>query len=329
MIMNIKENNNKSINNSIEKNSLSLFIYKLIFILVLLKIIFYKKVYKIFENPCNLKVCLCTLGKKENMYAREFVEHYKKYDIDKIFIYDNNEVTGEIFDSVLADYIKNKYVEIINYRGKDKIQIPILNECYKNHAKEYDWFLFYDMDEFIYLKNYTSIKYFLNEGRFQTCYIIYLNWVNHLDNNKIYYSNESLFKRFPKYKNNETNAIVKSMIRGHKTKIFINNNHIINSEYTSCDSFGFKKRFINIIHTEKPDYKYYYIDHFYFKSTEEFINKINKGDCFYGNHRHLNLYWINRYFKENEITIDKIKYFERRSNLSLTNFRGFLNKNIY
>ena len=151
------------------------------------------------------------------------------------------------------------------------------------------------MDEFIYLKNYTSIKYFLNEGRFQTCYIIYLNWVNHLDNNKIYYSNESLFKRFPKYKNNETNAIVKSMIRGHKTKIFINNNHIINSEYTSCDSFGFKKRFINIIHTEKPDYKYYYIDHFYFKSTEEFINKINKGDCFYGNHRHLNLYWINRY----------------------------------
>jgi hypothetical protein len=47
MIMSIKENNNKSINNTIEKNSLSLFIYKLIFILVLLKIIFYKKVYKI------------------------------------------------------------------------------------------------------------------------------------------------------------------------------------------------------------------------------------------------------------------------------------------
>ena len=48
--MNIKENNNKSINNSIEKNSLSLFIYKLIFILVLLKIILYKKVYKISQN---------------------------------------------------------------------------------------------------------------------------------------------------------------------------------------------------------------------------------------------------------------------------------------
>ena len=55
------------------------------------------------ENPGNLKVCLCTLGKMENIYAREFVQHYKKYDIDKIFIYDNNEISGETFDSVLAD----------------------------------------------------------------------------------------------------------------------------------------------------------------------------------------------------------------------------------
>ena len=27
----------------------------------------------------NLKVCICTLGKKENKYIREFVSHYKKY----------------------------------------------------------------------------------------------------------------------------------------------------------------------------------------------------------------------------------------------------------
>lgn len=138
MIINKKENKNIRINNNTEINILSLFIYKLIVILVELKIIVYKKVYKILENPNNLKVCLCTLGKMENIYAREFVNHYKKYDIDKIFIYDNNEITGETFDSVLEDYIKNKYVEIINYRGKVKIQIPILNDCYKNHAKEYD-----------------------------------------------------------------------------------------------------------------------------------------------------------------------------------------------
>ena len=68
--MNKKEKNNiNNINKRAEKNSLSLFIYKLIIILVELKIIFYKKIYKILENPGNLKVCLCTLGKMENIYA--------------------------------------------------------------------------------------------------------------------------------------------------------------------------------------------------------------------------------------------------------------------
>ena len=325
MVINSKISKNN--NNKKKRNILFLFIYKLIVPLMVLKIIFNQKANKILKNPNDLKVCLCTLGKMENRYAREFVEHYKKYDIDKIFIYDNNEIAGETFDLVLPDYINNKYVEIINYRGKVKIQIPILNDCYKNNKRKYDWFLFFDMDEFIFLKNYTSIKYFLNEIKFQACNIIYLNWVNHLDNNKVYYSHESLFKRFPKYKYNETYAIVKSMIRGHISKININNNHIINSKYSSCDEFGIKKKFINIIHTEKPDYKYYYIDHFYFKSAEEFINKKKRGDCFYGNKTDFNLYWIKRYFEVNEVKLNKIKYFESKINSNLTYFRDILNNN--
>ena len=55
MIMSKKNNNNISINNSTEKNILTLFIYKLIIILVELKIIFYKTVYKIYFNSYNMK----------------------------------------------------------------------------------------------------------------------------------------------------------------------------------------------------------------------------------------------------------------------------------
>ena len=128
----IKSKISKNNNNKKKRNILFLFIYKL----MVLKIIFNQKANKILKNPNDLKVCLCTLGKMENRYAREFVEHYKKYDIDKIFIYDNNEIAGETFDLVLPDYINNKYVEIINYRGKVKIQIPILNDCYKNNKRK-------------------------------------------------------------------------------------------------------------------------------------------------------------------------------------------------
>ena len=47
---------------------------------------------EIYFKIKNTKVCICTLGKKENRYVREFVEYYEKYGIDKIFLYDNNDL---------------------------------------------------------------------------------------------------------------------------------------------------------------------------------------------------------------------------------------------
>lgn len=80
------------------------FSYKIVIIILNLFIILF--IYsliidKLFINHNKLKVCLCTLGKNENKYAIEFVEHYKKYGVDKIFIYDNNDLDGEIFDNIL------------------------------------------------------------------------------------------------------------------------------------------------------------------------------------------------------------------------------------
>lgn len=53
------------------------------------------------KNNNGIKICLCTLGKDENRYPREFVEYYKKLEVDKIFIYDNKDISGEKFDYVL------------------------------------------------------------------------------------------------------------------------------------------------------------------------------------------------------------------------------------
>ena len=52
------------------------------------------------------KVCLCAIAKEENKYIREFVEHYKNYDIDKIYIFDNNDKNGEKFEEVINDKLK-------------------------------------------------------------------------------------------------------------------------------------------------------------------------------------------------------------------------------
>ena len=46
------------------------------------------------------------------------------------------------------------------------MQYPSHNHCYEKNKDSYDWFIFYDMDEFIHLTNFTNIKDFLNNKTF-------------------------------------------------------------------------------------------------------------------------------------------------------------------
>ena len=39
------------------------------------------------------------------MYIKEFADHYKALGIDKIFLYDNNDIDDENFENVLSEYI--------------------------------------------------------------------------------------------------------------------------------------------------------------------------------------------------------------------------------
>ena len=55
----------------------------------------------------KIKVCVCTCGKDENRYIEEFANHYINYGIDKIYIYDNNDIDGERFENILNGYLKN------------------------------------------------------------------------------------------------------------------------------------------------------------------------------------------------------------------------------
>ena len=86
-------------------------------------------------------------------------------------MHDNNNIDNksESFEEEINEYIKDDFVEIINYRGKVAPQFKIFTQCYKNNNKNYDWLIFFDIDEFIHLQNYSNIKDFLNEERFNKC----------------------------------------------------------------------------------------------------------------------------------------------------------------
>ena len=274
-----------------------------------------------FENEFKFKICLCTIGKQENKYIIEFIQHYKNFGVDKIYLYDNNEENNEKFEDIISEYIKIGFVQIINVRGKRKIQFDAMRDCYKKNYKKYNWLIFYDIDEFLFLKNYTNIKKFLKEPKFKKCQVIQLNWVMHTDNNLLYYSNQSLFRRFPEIGESLNSSVdIKSMIRGKLNTDFYSI-HYLSPGLVSCDGFGKQKDKYNYF-SKNRDKKFYYINHFYTKSTEEFIEKMMRGDVSTGSIRRFGI--ISNYFELNKKTLEKITYIEKKTGLNLTE----LKKNI-
>ena len=295
-------------------------------------LIFYRIIiiiYKIINN--NIKICVCTIGKNENLYILEFIEYYKSLKVDKIFLYDNNDINGEKFEDKIGDYIRQGFVKILNWRGKLTIQTKTINHCYKKNYKNYNWFLIFDLDEYLFINKEQNLKKFLNNKRFLNCQLIYFNELIHTDNDKLYYENDSLKRRFPKTLKTYNHSAIKYIVRGNISNIYLGL-HIGNRKLNNCDGFGGKmkrKKGKDDIYALQPDYSNYYLDHYYSKSTEEFIKKINRGDAC-SNSIRKKMRRIKKYYNQNNFTRKKIEMIENGTKLDLSEYKiilGYIKKN--
>ena len=112
-------------------------------------------------------------------------------------------------------------------------------------------------------------------------------------------------------------------MRGHIPGITIKTVHGCNHDkkYKNCNGFGNLYKHYGPYATEN-DYKYYYIDHYYSKSTEEFINKLNKGDAYHMDIEY-SIWRIDKYFKQSQFTEEKRKMIENRTGLNLSRFINY------
>ena len=124
----------------------------IIFLLLILIMIINKNI----NININIKVALCTMEKNENLYIKEFISYYIKLGIDKIIIYDDNDLKyGKISD--IIDFEFKKYVKIyetkkLNISG----QSQAFTDCYEKYKSIYNWMLMIDMDEYLYIKKDNS-----------------------------------------------------------------------------------------------------------------------------------------------------------------------------
>ena len=298
------------------------YILKLLFLLINIFLIL-----KNINKNKELKVCLCTIGKKENLYASEFVEHYKKIGYDKIFIYDNNDIGDERFENVLNKHISSNFVQIINYRGyRGKRQSPQSDafiDCYEKNKNNYDWLSFFDFDEFLEINKNKNIKEYLNNKIFKKCANIKINWLMFSDNDLLYYENIPLQKRFttPLYHDN-ANIIIKSTVRGNLKFNYwrsMNNPHSSSNYLTACNSMG------NItnpttFYSSPFNHEYSYLKHYPTKTIQEYCNKIKKGraDLLIKIDNKTLENYFNYFFERNKKAQKKIEYFKNSFNFTIS-----------
>ena len=139
-------------------------------------------------------IALCVVGRRENKYAREFVEHHRKLGFSHIYVYDNNMPDEEYFEDVLQDYIDERYVTVIDYRGGTSVQADVYNDCLLRYHRKHTWIAFFDFDELLCIDADKTLHELLKEYR--TFDVIAVSWKVYGDSGLIRYDDRPMIERF-------------------------------------------------------------------------------------------------------------------------------------
>ena len=287
----------------------------------------------------NMKTALCAIAKMENKYIRDFVEYYKRLGITHIFLFDNNDINGEHFEDVINDYIQEGYVTLVDVRGAPPVfttkecsqlqplQPAIYTYCYNNLCKNYDWFMAFDIDEFLTFKdNEITIDEFLSQQKFINTDVIYINWMCFGDSDKLRDEpGVPIYKRLTKpikddnrtWKNgystvgyNQTffdNQNFKSIVRTNidNVKYYCAHRPEVQNNKLCIKNPSGEKISKNNIYTDSVDFSCAYLRHYVTKTISEWIeNKMQRGypDM---NNEYYTLYPAAFFRHGNEWTIEK------------------------
>jgi len=266
------------------------------------------------------KVCLCAIGKKENLYIKEFVTHYEKLGFEYFFLYDNNDENDERFEDIIQDEINKGFVSIINYRSYRGInnnpQLTWYYDCYEKNNKAYNWIAFFDIDEYLEIKpNNITIQDFLDNERYNKCQHIKINWIVYSDNDLLHYENKPLQERFTSKSDFYLeNRHIKSIVRGNLTVNYWKVAETVHSTtlyFPACTSSG--KLTISRSFKTTPDYGNAFLKHYLTKTIEEFIEKIKKGSAYIKFDYNTKFYHkrFQYFFKVNRKTKEKVDIFNK------------------
>lgn len=276
-----------------------------------------------------MKFGVCAIIKNENLYLREWVEHYINLGFDKIILYDNNDINGEIPNIVIQDYVDAGHVDIINWKKTSnnfeefkRVHVNSYNDCLEKYKNELDWIAFFDVDEFLELVYHKKIQYIFDAYKeYNNFNTIIVSWYTMGDENELYYRDEKVQTRFTKHVTGEyaeqdnIDKFVKSFVKTCSDVKFFHHPHSPLSDDV-CNVYGVKCSGDGFAILNFPNHNAMYLKHYYTKSLNEYLYKLFKSSNFTINRSVKNYKNINGWSEEHEKVYQK---FLKDNNIEASN----------
>lgn len=215
----------------------------------------------------EMKVAICLIIKDENEYLEEWLTHHRNIGFKYFIIYDNcsKYPVKHYLDNELNLLEDNTIFVNIWKDDLHASQLRAYKHCCENY-KEFDYILFIDTDEFLYLKGYNTIQEYINSlPIFDALGIYWRMYGGNYTNNRI---PEKEYTKY--YKNEHIKSIVnpKKVIDfkdPHKATLELGSKYIDELSNDIISPLG--------IHTSET----IWIKHIWTRSLKEWNEKLKRG----------------------------------------------------
>jgi hypothetical protein len=272
----------------------------------------------------NMRSLLCCIGRQENKYIREYVEYYLALGVSNICLFDNNYDGEEDFRDVIGDYIDSGFVILKDYRNRKVCQLDAYNECYETYGNEYNWIMFFDIDEFLYLNIDKNLHEYLARDCFDDYDAILVNWLMYDDNGLEKEDSRGVLERFTHiadinkcstYPDVPENFHIKAIVKGGLENVkWENTVHKPSVDGLYCNGCGFRLGKEGLLYPY--DFRYAGLKHFSTKTAEEYVKKVKRG--FPDGNPVSVKRLVDIFFAKNEATPGKVEIFKKELGIDMS-----------
>ena len=236
------------------------------------------------RRPCkpNYFLTMAACIKDEALYLDEWISYYIYQGVEHFYL--NNDGSSDHTEQVLAPYMENGYVTLYNnLRQEGVLQQEFYNKIIEEKKYEALWCCFFDVDEFFQGETLlTDLLVSLDKDVSG----LELSWKIYGDSFLETYDNRFVVERFVHHLEHRLGAkwYVKSICKLIDTKTSLSTlihafdyarGKVVNGQLEDISQFPVNTRIVGM----PVNWDNFWINHYQFKSKEEYWNKIEKGDA--------------------------------------------------